>query len=624
MGSLKGGKSEFRKDIKSHGRAIKLLFTYSREWSVMGITILMDALYPFISIYLSSMLLQALYEKRPLREMILWILGGAGTTLIVTLIRHITAKYKNTLWWGMRFRTEEPLMEKAMKMDYGLLEDENVQKLRSRQEEYRKHGNGAFNIFIWRGELFLTAFLKLILAAATIGILMAQAESISAKDHPFIKIIGIITVLILSAGFFLIQKLNKWDGLMRHQIWQDEADNERLNTFMMSEIAFDQESGKDIRLFHQEKLLTEYGNQMIANSKELAHNVFKVRIKHDTLHSLWIAALGVIVYLYAGINAYAGSIPVGSIVRFAGGIQQMIQALTDLLDSWNYLHNNRNRMDEFFAYLDLPDNMKQGTIPVQKRKDGRFLIEFQNVSFRYPGTNAYVLKNLNLRFEIGERVALVGPNGSGKTTFVKLLCRLYDPTEGTIFLNDVDIRKYRCEDYMRLFSVVFQDFQVFPFCMGEYIAGGSNVDTSKSLDAVSRTGLSGLLSRLPHGLDTMIGRDFSEEGFIISGGEAQKLAMARAIYKNAPFVILDEPTAALDPLAEHEIYTKFHEVIGDKTALFISHRLSACLFAKEILVFENGNIVQRGSHEGLRGQPGLYQQMWQAQAKYYTGPAMQN
>lgn len=295
----------------------------------------------------------------------------------------------------------------------------------------------------------------------------------------------------------------------------------------------------------------------------------------------------------------------------------MIQSVTDITLSWSYLHRNCGMMDEYLDYLALPEVKKKGTIPVQKRRDGKFLLEFRNVSFRYPGAEEYALKNVNVRLEIGERVALVGPNGSGKTTFVKLLTRLYDPTQGEILLNNVDIRKYRYEEYLRLFSVVFQDFQIFSFAAGEYIAAGTQMDRRRVMDAVRRSGLAELIERMPDGLDTPLGRDFSDEGFEISGGEAQKMAMARAIYKNAPFVILDEPTAALDPLAENEIYTGFHEIIGNKTALFISHRLSACRFAKEILVFENGDVIQRGSHEQLQKVPGLYQKMWEAQAKYY-------
>ena len=256
-------------------------------------------------------------------------------------------------------------------------------------------------------------------------------------------------------------------------------------------------------------MLLKYGRRMCENSRKVYQEISKIRMGQGFLQSLWAAVLGAAAYLYTGMQAYGGAIAPGSVVRYAGGIQQMVQAVTDLLYSWDYLHNNREKMTEFFAYLDLPEKKKKGTIPVQKRRDGRFLIEFKNVSFLYPGTETWVLKDMNLRFEIGERVALVGPNGSGKTTFVKLLCRLYDPTEGVILMNEVDIRKYRYEEYMRLFSVVFQDFQVFSLKMGEYIAGRADVDEQRALDAVGRAGLTGLLSKMPQGLDTMIGRDFS-------------------------------------------------------------------------------------------------------------------
>ena len=610
MRSIKGKETEFQKDVRSHLRAIRLLFTYSREWSVVGITMTMDGLYPFISIYVSARLLDALYEKRPLEEMIFWALLGAGITFLVTTVRHLAAKYKNTLWWSMRFRMEEPLMEKAMGMDYERMEDEEVQKLRARQTEYRKRGGSAFEIFIWQMELFLTACLKLIFAVATVCTLPGQVS-----EGGRVATAAIAAVLL--AGLFLMRRSARWAGRREHDIWRKSADEERLDTFIMSEVVLDPEAGKDIRLFQQQDMLLEYGEKMFENGRRVYREISGIRMGQGFLQSLWAAALGVAAYLYTGMQAYGGVIAPGSVVRYAGGIQQMVQAVTDLLYSWDYLHNYRERMEEFFTYLDLPEKKKKGTIPVQKRRDGRFLIEFRNVSFQYPGTETWVLKNMNLRFEIGEQMALVGPNGSGKTTFVKLLYRLYDPTEGVILMNDVDIRKYRYDEYMRLFSVVFQDFQVFSMKMGEYIAGSANVDERRALEAAERAGLSGLLSKMPEGLDTTIGRDFSENGFVISGGEAQKLAMARAIYKDAPFVILDEPTAALDPVTENEIYTRFHEIIGDKTALFISHRLSSCRFAGEILVFQKGNIVQRGRHDALCGQEGLYQRMWEAQAKYY-------
>lgn len=610
MRGINNKESEFRKDVRSHLRAMRLLLTYSPEWSVMGITLVMDGVYPFISIYVSAMLLDALYEKRTLEEMVFWALLGAGAALLVSMLRHLTAKYKNTLWWAMRFRVEEPMMEKAMGMDYELMEDEEVQKLRARQAEYRKHGGSAFEIFIWQMELFLTACLKLVFAVVTVCTLPV----ISSGNG---RMAAVVITVLLSAGLVLMRRAARRASRQEYDIWRDDADNERLDTFIMSEVVLDPEAGKDIRLFHQQDLLTACGERMCENGRKVYREISGIRMGQGVLQSLWAAVLGAATYLYTGLQAYAGAIAPGSVVRYVGGIQQMVQAVTDLLYSWDYLHNYRGRMEEFFAYLDLPEKKKKGTIPVQKRQDGRFLIEFRNVSFKYPGTELWVLKNMDLRFEIGERVALVGPNGSGKTTFVKLLCRLYDPTEGTILMNDVDIRKYRYEEYMRLFSVVFQDFQVFSLNMGAYIAGSDRVDRQRALDAAGRAGLGELLSRMPDGLDTVIGRDFSENGFVLSGGEAQKLAMARAIYKDAPFVILDEPTAALDPVTENEVYTRFHEIIGNKTALFISHRLSACRFAGEILVFEDGDIVQRGSHDALCGQEGLYRSMWEAQAKYY-------
>lgn len=604
--------SGLKKDIISHARAIRLLLACSRQWAVTGITIVMDAVYPFISIYLSAMLLDALYAGRSPQQMILWALLGAGAALLVTLTRHWVARRKNILWWTMHFRIAEPVMEKAMKMDYELTEVAEVVKMRNRQNDYEKRSSGVFEIFLRQLESLLTAAFKLIFALITMWSLI-----LGLGTERRALFLSLLTAAVFAAGLFLAQHTVSRETLRRQTLHNQNSDRYRLNSYIMEKVVLDTEAGKDIRLFHQEEMLSSYGHEMIFNWRTTAKKLAASHIRQDSFQSLFVSGMGGIIYLYTGLRAYAGSIVLGSVVKYAGGIQQMIQSVTDITLSWSYLHRNRSMMDEYLDYLALPDVKKKGTIPVQKRRDGKFLLEFRNVSFRYPGAQQYALKSMNIRLEIGERVALVGPNGSGKTTFVKLLTRLYDPTEGEILLNDVDIRKYRYEEYMKLFSVVFQDFQIFSFAAGEYIAAGTQVDRRRVMDAVRRSGLAELIERMPDGLDTPLGKDFSDEGFEISGGEAQKMAMARAIYKSAPFVILDEPTAALDPLAENEIYTGFHEIIGNKTALFISHRLSACRFAKEILVFENGNVIQRGSHEQLQKVPGLYQKMWEAQAKYY-------
>ena len=241
------------------------------------------------------------------------------------------------------------------------------------------------------------------------------------------------------------------------------------------------------------------------------------------------------------------------------------------------------------------------------------------MSFRYPDTDQWALRHVNIRFRVGSRLAVVGRNGSGKTTFIKLLCRLYDPTEGEILLNGIDIRKYRYDDYMRIFSVVFQDFKLLALPLGENVAGAANYDRARAEKCLTDAGFGDRLSAMPRGLDTWLYKDLNEDGVDISGGEAQKIAIARALYKDAPFLILDEPTAALDPVAEAEIYSKLNDIVEDRTAVYISHRLSSCKFCDEIAVFEGGWIVQQGSHEALLAEEGgTYSTLWHAQAQYYN------
>ena len=214
---------------------------------------------------------------------------------------------------------------------------------------------------------------------------------------------------------------------------------------------------------------------------------------------------------------------------------------------------------------------------------------------------------------------MVGRNGSGKTTFIKLLCRLYDPTEGEILLNGIDIRKYDYKDYMGVFSVVFQDFRLFSLPVGENVAGKVDYHRALAESCIRDSGLGDRLDSLEQGLDTFLGKDYETGGIDLSGGEKQKLALARALYKNAPFIILDEPTAALDPVAEAEVYQSFDKIVGDKTAIYISHRLSSCRFCDVVAVFDGGVLVQMGSHDDLvADENGQYHKLWHAQAQYYA------
>ena len=269
------------------------------------------------------------------------------------------------------------------------------------------------------------------------------------------------------------------------------------------------------------------------------------------------------------------------------------------------------------AFIKRPNMHYDGTLPIEKRDDKRYELSFYNVSFKYPGSDKYILKDINMNFNIGEKLALVGLNGAGKTTLIKLLLRLYEPTEGEIRLNGIDIGKYDYDEYVQIFSVVFQDFGIFDFPLDENIAASEDVDSARVKKVIDQVGLTELVNSLPDKERTLLYHE-NGDGVALSGGEAQKVAIARALYKDAPFVILDEPTAALDPIAEAEIYENFDTLVGDKTAIYISHRMSSCKFCDRIVVINNGRIEEEGSHDSLMDKNGLYAKMYNTQANYYV------
>lgn len=258
-----------------------------------------------------------------------------------------------------------------------------------------------------------------------------------------------------------------------------------------------------------------------------------------------------------------------------------------------------------------------GTIPVEKRKDHKYEIEFHNVGFCYPSSDTFILKNVNAKINNKSKLAVVGPNGAGKTTFIKLLCRLYDPTEGYITLNGIDIRKYDYDEYLSLFGVVFQDFYLFASSIAENVAASKDYREEVVKEKLEKSGVYPYVATLEKGIESII-ENGDEDATDLSGGQGQKISIARALYKDAPFVILDEPTAALDPISEAEIYEKFDEMVENKTSIYISHRMSSCRFCDDIIVFEDGKITERGHHDVLLEKAGLYSKLWNAQAQYYA------
>lgn len=325
-------------------------------------------------------------------------------------------------------------------------------------------------------------------------------------------------------------------------------------------------------------------------------------------------------YLYLGFLVITGNITIGIFSQMLSASSTLQTATQGLIRNVKDLVKRTNYAYEYVKFMDYPAAIEKGSLHVA---DKPHTIEFRNVSFSYPNTDVQVLNGLNIVLHPGEHLSVVGLNGAGKTTFIKLLCRLYDTTEGEILLDDINIREYDYQEYMSLFSPVFQDFKLFGFSVRDNILmEGASSDSASQTDLqelIAQVGLQARINSLAQGTDTMLFKTFDENGIEFSGGEQQKIAIARALYKKSPVVILDEPTAALDPVAEYDIYRQFNSLVGGKTAIYISHRLSSCKFCDRIAVFSDGCIKEYGTHDELLAlEGGIYAEMFAAQAQYYN------
>lgn len=377
------------------------------------------------------------------------------------------------------------------------------------------------------------------------------------------------------------------------------------------------ENGKEIRLYKLKdsiKLITQqHTKKILAWYKDYyGKSQTAVLISNLTSQLLTLCLYGLI-----GLRVLVGGLPIALIVQLSGALSQLISTLPQLL-SFLSIFSQAEPLERYYEFMDYPEEEIKGSLHVEKRLDNQYSLEVNQLYFTYPSASDYTLSDVSQAFEVGKKYAIVGENGSGKTTFIKVLMRLYEATEGEVLLNRIHSTKYNLSEYYQLFSVVFQDYRLLSFTLGQNMAVNQVFDEPLSRKIIKEVGLDSLLEKMPNGLHTFLGQEFEDDGVNLSGGQAQKVAMGRALYKDVPIMILDEPTAALDPVAEFEIYQKFSQIAEGKTAFYISHRLSSCRFCDEVLVFDKGKIVQRGNHDTLVKEAGKYQELWQAQAQYYS------
>ena len=592
--------------MKKLKEIIRLMFPVAAKrfplfFPLEALKTLCDILMPFIAIFVTPLIVDELVGGKDLTRLFVYagilILGECLLTVIRQLSVNQLGKYKERL---DNYFTRL-ISEHAMGLDYQLTEDKKL------LDQLEKTNTG----MSWYSE-------------GVYGI----SEQIFSFIGNAVKIVGLVTVIalhtpLLLAVILLCVCLNAY--LMRLSSKVELKAFERLSKVnrMFGYYGWemvDFRYGKDIRLYDASGMLL---NKWSGFSEE-SYEGWKWQADTTRKYSLIQGALAVFqtafTYGYTALKTIGGVFSLGIFTQMVSAAESLFNTLggiasniTDLLKKTNYAY-------EYVIFMNYPQAMPKGDKPVP---DGEHRIEFRNVSFAYPGTEKKVLDGVNLTVEKGERLSIVGLNGAGKTTLIKLLCRLYDPTDGQIFLDGTDIREYDYSQYMKQFSPVFQDFKLFGFSVSENVTlkDRENLDEKDRLrvsDLLKQAGLEKFADNLDKGEDSKLFKYMEEDGIEPSGGEQQKLALARALYKDAPVIILDEPTAALDPVAEYEIYKQFNSLIRNKTAFYISHRLSSCRFCDHIAVFSEGRVAEYGTHDELVNIPdGVYAAMFEAQAQYY-------
>lgn len=614
----------WRELFKLNHRALKLFYQRQPQMVISRfLQVIWTVLTPYVGIFLSARIIDELAGGRDVQSLQMLVLIALVSAAVIALGSALLHRWAQTQNAGESLKVENILSEKMMELDYAALDEPHTaEQLSTIRQNLNGGGWGLYRVIESYEKLGSSLFTILGGLALTVTLFVSRvpdtAGTLAWLNHPFAAM-GIIAFLL---GITLLAPMlqNRSESYFAKY-----ADSHNLGNRLFSFFGFlgyNREYALDMRIYRQDRICDQYNCN---KEGTFFSNGLFAHLARGPM-GLYAAAGGAVSVLFTGVaylfvclKAMAGAFGLGSVTQYVASISKASGGVSGLVSALGLMRNNAAFLCLTFDFLDIPNHMYQGSLTVEKRNDRKYQVEFRNVSFRYPGSDNYALRNVNMKFEIGRRLAVVGMNGSGKTTFIKLLCRLYDPTEGEILLNGIDIRKYNYREYMNIFSVVFQDFQLLALRLGENVASCVHYDREKVTDCLRKAGFSERLSDMELGPDTYLYKDYDENGVDISGGEAQKIAIARTLYKDAPFLILDEPTAALDPIAEAEIYSRFDQIAGDKTAIYISHRLSSCKFCDEIAVFHEGAVIQRGTHDALvADERGKYYELWQAQAQYYV------
>lgn len=578
-----------------------------------------ESISPFINIWFSAKIINEISNYKRVNMLGIYVIMIVVINFVLLIIKNVVDRISGVKEASMWNCFSKIFCDKQMSVDFADLENASYQHLKQKAEENLfMFGNGLAQL-VWNTPGMVKVVVGIMASSALSLSLFLSKSNNKWLNSPvwILVIIGIIVMegIIHDKSKKKEQKVfEKWSN---GTVWFNRA-----FAFYGKDLDLDLQRAKDVRIYRQDITAISEIDKMISHNVQEDSYITKMSF-YQGISSFSAGIINAICYLFVVLKTYFRAFPVGNMVQYVSALVKMTESFGNLTIEIAENKIYCDHLQKLYNYLDMLNDKELGKkirldINSNNIKKEQIDIEFRNVSFKYPGSDTYVLKNVNTEFKSGNKYAIVGQNGSGKTTFVKLLCRLYDPTEGDIFLNGNNIKDYDYKDYLKYLAVVFQDFQLFSFGIGQNIAANTEYDNEMIEQCIKKAGLYNRYKSMPNGLDTCINKDFSENGVEVSGGEAQKIALARALYKNTPLMVLDEPTSALDPIAEAEVYLRFNDIVDNCTTIYISHRLSSCKFCDVVTVFDKGEIVQRGGHEELlSNQKGKYYELWNAQAQYY-------
>ena len=568
---------------------------------------------PYLSLFFSARILNLLLAKSYracLYTVVVFLLTQYGLGLFEKICRQYLDGQKELCL----ARTEQKITAKALELEFEKFEKtETMDAIRRTNVSSMGSGNVGDQLIVIH--TLITSLLSVLYALFFLLRLFLLSDS--SRNNFFTSSFSMLALLLLcGVQLALSSRINRRSTQKKIELNQGNDHSNSVANYLVN-VMLEERRADDIRIGHLDHFLDVQFGKAMEHFLPMYLDFARFSAITDGKNALLSLLSNFAAYLVIGARALYGVLPIGDVLLYAGSVTRAMSDLQTFLatgSEFDYINSYLSTYEDFIAQ---PSMAYDGTLPIEKRDDGQYEFAFHDVSFSYPGTNIPVLEHVTLSFAVGEKTALVGRNGAGKTTLIKLLCRLYEPTSGHITLNGIDIRKYNYKEYTQAFSVVFQDFHLFSLPLDENIAAGTEIDEAALQSSLAKVGLTECVQRLPQGTHTRLYNN-NGTGVDLSGGEAQRTAIARALYKDAPFVILDEPTAALDPIAEAEIYEQFSQMISGKTAVYISHRMSSCKFCDRIVVLDHGRIAEDGTHDTLLANHGIYANLYETQAQYYT------